>query len=203
MWRGIPRLYNECVRSLPDAQTPNVWFLKAHREVDCARFRQSWSTRECASRYERKHMVQVQQNDTVKVHYRGTLQDGTVFDSSFEKEPLEFTIGRNMVIPSFENGVVGMKVGQTHTITIAAQDAYGRYRDDLVINIERSAFPPDADLKPGMVMTVHLGDGDDTNVTIRKLTNEHVILDGNHPLAGKDLTFEIQLVELVRADIRM
>ena len=147
-------------------------------------------------------MAQAQRDDTVKVHYRGTLHDGTVFDSSFEKEPLEFTIGRNMVIPGFESGVVGMKVGETHTITIAAPDAYGHYRDDLVIIVARSAFPPETDLKPGTVMTVHLGSGDDTNVTIKELTEENVVLDGNHPLAGEDLTFEIQLVELVRADDR-
>jgi peptidylprolyl isomerase len=147
-------------------------------------------------------MAQAQQDDTVKVHYRGTLQDGTVFDSSFKKEPMEFTIGQNMVIPGFEKGVVGMKVGQTHTINIAAPDAYGHYRDDLVIIVERSAFPSDANLKPGTVMKVHLGHGDDTNVTIKELTDENVVLDGNHPLAGEDLTFEIQLVELVRADTR-
>jgi len=141
-------------------------------------------------------MAEVKANDTVKVHYTGRLNNGTVFDSSLGREPLEFTIGQKMVIPGFEEGVIGMTVGETRTVSIASQDAYGPYLEDLVGSIRRAQIPPNIDLQVGAMLQMQTPDGGNMLVVIKDLTDEMVTLDANHPLAGKDLAFEINLLEI-------
>ena len=142
-------------------------------------------------------MTAARTGDTVKVHYRGTLSDDTEFDSSRGGEPLEFTIGNDMVIPGFENGVVGMKVGESKKVSIPAEDAYGAYNNDLVASVPRSQVPPDLDVNIGMVLQVRSAEGQIARAIVRDLTETDVTLDLNHPLAGQDLTFEIEVVEIV------
>jgi peptidylprolyl isomerase len=144
-------------------------------------------------------MAQAKMNNKVKVHYSGTLSDGTVFDSSLEREPLEFTIGKGMVIPGFENGVIGMNEGESRKVSITSDDAYGPFRDDLVGVIDKSRMPGDIDLEIGMVLQMRSPEGSTTNVTITDISEESVTIDLNHPLAGKDLIFEIKLVEVLQA----
>lgn len=141
-------------------------------------------------------MTEAKVNDTVKVHYTGHLCDGTVFDSSFNREPLEFTIGQKMVIPGFEKEVIGMTVGDTKTVSIASADAYGPYLEDLVGSIKRTQIPPNIDLQVGDVLQMRTPDGGHMSVLVKALTDETVTLDTNHPLAGKDLAFEINLLEI-------
>jgi len=143
-------------------------------------------------------MVQARMNDKVKVHYSGTLSDGTIFDSSLEREPFEFTIGRGMVVPGFENGIVGMNEGETKTVSISADDAYGPYKDDLVGVIDKSRIPEDIDLDVGMVLQMSSPEGGITNVTVADISDAGVTIDLNHPLAGKDLIFEIKLLEVLQ-----
>ena len=141
-------------------------------------------------------MTEAKVNDTVKVHYTCHLCDGTVFDSSFNREPLEFTIGQKMVIPGFEKEVIGMTVGDTKTVSIASADAYGPYLEDLVGSIKRTQIPPNIDLQVGDVLQMRTPDGGHMSVLVKALTDETVTLDANHPLAGKDLAFEINLLEI-------
>jgi len=141
-------------------------------------------------------VAEVKANDTVKVHYTGRLSDGTVFDSSLSREPLEFTIGQKMVIPGFEEGIIGMTVGETRTVSIASQDAYGPYLEDLVGSIKRTQIPPNIDLQVGGILQMQTPDGGTMLVVVKALTDEAVTLDANHPLAGKDLAFDINLLEI-------
>jgi FKBP-type peptidyl-prolyl cis-trans isomerase 2 len=136
--------------------------------------------------------------DTVKVHYTGTLIDGTQFDSSAGGEPLQFTIGAGQVIPGFEKGVTGMKVGEKKTITIPAADAYGEYRNDLVIELEKSKLQLSVTPEIGMQLTMTQADGAKINVTIKAISETMITLDANAPLAGNDLTFALELVEIVK-----
>ena len=138
-------------------------------------------------------------NDKVKVHYSGTLSDGTVFDSSLEREPFEFTIGQGMVIPGFEKGIIGMSEGDSRMVSITSDDAYGPYRDDLVGVIDKSRKPENIDLEIGMVLQMRSPEGSVTNVTVKDIGDEGITLDLNHPLAGKDLVFEIKLMEVLQA----
>jgi peptidylprolyl isomerase len=135
--------------------------------------------------------------DVVRVHYSGFLEDGGIFDSSLEKEPLEFTLGQGTVIPGFNNAIVGMSVGATKTVQINSDDAYGPRRDDLLVIVEKSNVPPDMDPQVGMSLQIKTEEGNSTNVTVSDVTDNTVTLDANHPLAGKDLLFEIKLVEIV------
>ncbi|GBE35983.1 FKBP-type peptidyl-prolyl cis-trans isomerase SlyD [bacterium BMS3Bbin07] len=142
-------------------------------------------------------MVQVKAGDTVRVHYSGFLDDGTVFDSSLEREPFEFTLGQGMVIPGFEDAVVGMDVGDSKTVNIPTDQAYGPYRDELLVAVERSQVPPNIEPDVGMELQIRTPEGTVTNVTITEMDENSITLDANHPLAGKDLIFEIKLVEIV------
>jgi FKBP-type peptidyl-prolyl cis-trans isomerase 2 len=144
-------------------------------------------------------MVQAKMNDKVKVHYSGALSDGTVFDSSLEREPFEFTIGQGMVIPGFEKGIIGMSEGDSRMVSITSDDAYGPYRDDLVGIIDKSRKPENIDLEIGMVLQMRSPEGSITNVTVKDIGDEGITLDLNHPLAGKDLVFEIKLMEVLQA----
>lgn len=144
-------------------------------------------------------MAQAEQGDTVKVHYTGSLDDGTVFDSSEGQEPLEFTLGDGEVISGFEAGVMGMNVGEEKTITIPAEQAYGTPRDELFAKVPREDFPAEIHPAPGMQLQMRLATGQAVPVLVQEVTAEHVLLDANHPLAGLDLTFKLQLVDVTKA----
>ena len=134
--------------------------------------------------------------DTVHVHYRGTLADGTEFDTSAGSDPISFTIGAGEVVPGFEAAIEGMSVGEKKTETIAADDAYGERRDELVFTVERDQMPPGNDIDVGDVLRVGFPDGSSAAVQVAALDDKNVTLDANHPLAGKDLTFELELVAI-------
>ncbi len=141
-------------------------------------------------------MEKVKDGDTVKVHYTGSLDDGTVFDSSVNREPLQFTLGKKQLIKGFEDAVLGMSVGETKTVTIQADEAYGTHRDELMIKFNKSDIPSNIALKMGLILQLQSTDGRALPATITEILEDSVTLDANHPLAGKDLTFKIDLIEL-------
>ena len=134
--------------------------------------------------------------DTVRVHYRGTLDDGSEFDNSAGREPLEFRLGTGQVIRGFERTVTGMTVGETRTARLNADDAYGTHRAELVLARPRAGFPAEMEPQVGQQLELE-GDGGRTPVVITAVEAETVTLDANHPLAGEALTFELELVEIV------
>ena len=141
-------------------------------------------------------MGEAKNGDTVRVHYRGKLKDGTIFDSSFDREPLEFTIGAGRLIPGFEQAVIGMVPDESKTITIPEDRAYGPHRDDLVMQLERDKIPTDMEIERGQQVQVRQEDGRCFPVIVTEISESGVTLDANHPLAGQDLTFELLLVEI-------
>ena len=144
-------------------------------------------------------MAQASTGDTVRIHYSGKLKDGTVFDSSEGRDPLQFEIGDNTIIPQLAESVVGMAVGDTATIEITAENAYGPHRPDAIQTVERTMMPDDIDLSVGNRLQAKTSNGDDLILTVIEVTDATVVLDANHPLAGEDLTFDIELVEIVAA----
>jgi len=142
--------------------------------------------------------MQAKQGDTVRVHYVGMLANGNVFDSSLDREPLEFKLGDQQVIPGFEQAVKGLEKGQKTTVRIPPEEAYGPYVAELVGTIERSRLPESITPELGMMLEVVSDDSQQVNhVTITGLDEETITLDGNHPLAGQELTFELELVDIV------
>lgn len=141
-------------------------------------------------------MAEAKRGDTVSVHYTGKLEDDTVFDSSTGGDPLSFEIGSGQIIPGFEKGVIGMAPGDTKTVTIAPEQAYGPYRDDQIIEVEREKLPDDIDPEIGQRLQVQQHNGQTAVVTIKEISDDVVKLDANHPLAGQELTFEIELVDV-------
>jgi len=141
-------------------------------------------------------MKKAESGNTVKVHYTGKLNDGTVFDSSRDGSPLEFTVGSGHVIKGFDNAVSGMAVGEQKTVNIPADEAYGPIRDEMVLTVKREQLPKNIELKEGLHLQLSQPDGAVFNVMVTNLTEDSVTLDGNHPLAGKDLNFDIELVEI-------
>jgi FKBP-type peptidyl-prolyl cis-trans isomerase 2 len=141
-------------------------------------------------------MAQAKNGDQVKVHYTGKLNDGTVFDSSEGREPLEFTIGSGRIIPGFENAVIGMKEGDSTTVNISTEDAYGEYNEKLVQVIERTTLPEDLEPEVGQRLEAVRGDGTRLAVQVMEVNDTNVTLDANHPLAGKELIFDIELVKI-------
>lgn len=141
-------------------------------------------------------MVQAKSGDTVKIHYTGRLDDGTVFDSSAEREPLEFTLDGGQVIPGFDQAVMGMSPGQSKTEKIPMDQAYGPHRPELVVEVDKQQFPPDVQPEVGQQLQVQQENGQIIPVFVTQVTDSKVTLDANHPLAGEDLTFDIQLVEI-------
>jgi peptidylprolyl isomerase len=133
--------------------------------------------------------------DRVRVHYTGRLEDGQVFDSSKDGDPLEFTVGQGEVIPGFDDAVRGMSVGETKTVEIESEDAYGPRRDSLVTQVdrERAQFPVEPQV--GMSFALPLQDGSQIEVVVTEVTDTHITIDGNHPLAGEKLIFEVELME--------
>ena len=143
-------------------------------------------------------MIRADQLDAVTVHYTGTLEDGTVFDKSPEDRPLRFILGKDEVIPGFDAAIQGLFQGESKTVVIPCEDAYGAHREDLVETIDRSQLPADVELEAGIQLEVTQQDNSVLNVMVVKVTKDTVTLDANHPLAGKPLTFEIQLLEVVK-----
>ncbi len=141
-------------------------------------------------------MAQAKAGDTVKVHYTGTLNNGQVFDSSKSRAPLKFTLGTGMVIPGFDAAVTGLEPGETVIKTIPVDEAYGPYREEMVADIEKSNIPADFELETGQRLEMQVPNGEAMAVTITDIKGDTVTLDGNHPLAGQDLTFELELVSI-------
>lgn len=142
-------------------------------------------------------MAQVKSGDKVKVHYHGKLTSGETFDSSQGREPLEFEVGSGMVIKGFDDGVTGMSVGDKKTINIPYNEAYGPRNPDMLIEMPKDRFPPDMELEQGMPLMMSDGQGQQFQVVIAEIKENAVMLDANHPLAGKDLIFDLELVEIV------
>jgi peptidylprolyl isomerase len=140
-------------------------------------------------------MPHARPGDTVRIHYTGTLADGSVFDSSRGRTPLEFVLGSGQVIPGFDQAVSGMAVGSSQTVTIPAAEAYGPHRPELARRVPRDQFPPH--LQPAVGQQLQVGSGPGAMVvTVREVSADAVLLDGNHALAGQDLTFALELVEV-------
>ena len=142
-------------------------------------------------------MARAKVGDKVRVRYRGFLNDGTIFDLSSEKRPLEITIGEKKVIPGFEEAIVGMSEGDTKGVSISPEDAFGPYRKDLVLVVRHSDMPQHIDPHLGMKLEIRSYDGGTASVTVADISEETITLDGNHELAGKELNFKIELVEIV------
>ena len=142
-------------------------------------------------------MTKVKTGDRVKVHFEGCLDDGTVFGSSMDDEPFEFTIGEKNMLPGFEKAVIGMEKGDTKTITLPPEEAYGPHKKELVSVMEKSGFPQEIQLEVGKRLRVRTQDGKYTVVTIKNFTEDSIVLDENDPLAGKTLTFKIELIEIL------
>lgn len=142
-------------------------------------------------------MTQAKSGDNVKIHYKGKLDDGSVFDSSEGKDPLEFKVGEGNIIPGVEEAVIGMSPEETTETTVPPEKAYGDYREDMVIEVDKSQFPEHIDPELGQQLELKQSEGQNIVVTVTDVGEEKITLDANHPLAGKDLTFEITLQEIV------
>jgi len=142
-------------------------------------------------------MSQAKTGDTVKVHYTGKLTNGEIFDTSKDREPLQFTLGEKQVIAGFEQGVEGMTVGDVKEVSINSENAYGSRRDDMVFEIANDNIPPDVNPQVGQTLTMSNPDGQQFNVLVHKIGDNSIFLDANHPLAGKDLVFDVELVDIV------
>ncbi len=139
-------------------------------------------------------MQQAKKGDKVRVHYTGRLTDGSQFDSSVGREPLEFTVGAGQMIKGFDTGVEGMAVGEKKSINITPEDGYGLRNEDAVIEFPREHVPADMKLEPGMQLTLQNQQGYPVNVVVTEVKEDVVILDANHSLAGKELIFDVELV---------
>ena len=147
-------------------------------------------------------MAQAKAGDTVRVHYEGQLSDGTIFDSSLEREPIEFILGQDTVIPGFEQAVIGMEVGESKDVSIPPEEGFGEYSEDFVVNIEKSMLPPDINPELGMQLEVSPEEASSEEETPRVFTiadiaEDSITLDGNHPLAGAEIAFKIELLEIL------
>jgi len=142
-------------------------------------------------------MAQAKQGDKVRVHYTGTFDDGTVFDTSADRGPLEFTVGSGQVIQGFDRALLDMEPGQKKTVNIPVEEAYGPRIDELVAEIGRNRLPENIELEVGQQLQLSLADGEEAIVLIVDLSETTVTLDANHPMAGFDLTFELELVEIL------
>lgn len=139
----------------------------------------------------------IENGKKVKIHYTGTLNDGTQFDSSKGREPLEFEIGAGMVIAGFDAAVKTMAVGEVKTVTIPAAEAYGEARPEMIMDIPKTQFPEDMKVEEGMQLMMQTQAGQPVPVRVAEIKEEAVTIDANHQLAGKDLTFELELVEVI------
>jgi len=144
-------------------------------------------------------MSEAKQGDTVKVHYTGVLRNGRIFDTTSEKEPIQFTIGQGDVIAGFEQAVIGMAPGDSKEQVIPADEAFGPRREEMVQQVSRADLPDHLELEVGKQLQVTDPGGQSAVLTITELSDSEVTLDANHPLAGEDLTFQIELVEVITA----
>ncbi|WP_375324476.1 peptidylprolyl isomerase [Flagellimonas sp. GZD32] len=142
-------------------------------------------------------MSKVKENDTVKVHYTGKLTNGQIFDSSLEREPLEVALGQGQLIPGFEKGLIDMEVNEKKTITIDKLEAYGKVNDSLFQKISKSQLPEDLKPEVGMGLVGSNAEGQQQQFRVAKVEADDIILDANHPLAGQDLVFDLELVEIL------
>ncbi len=142
-------------------------------------------------------MAKAKVGDKVKVHFTGSLEDGSIFGSTMDEEPFEFTIGQKSMLPGFENAVIGMHKGETKTITLPLEEAYGPHKKELVHVMDRSGFPQEINLEIGKRLRVRTKDGRYAIVTIKQFTEDSIVLDENDPLAGETLTFNIELVGIL------
>jgi peptidylprolyl isomerase len=141
-------------------------------------------------------MTHAAAGNTVRIHYTGTLEDGSVFDSSEGRDPLEFTVGSGQIIPGLDRAIDGMATGEQKTVTIPATEAYGEYQAEAKQSVPREQIPADIPLDPGTMLNMQTPDGRQVPVQVAEVTEETVTLDANHPLAGKDLKFDIELVAI-------
>ena len=141
-------------------------------------------------------MSQVKQNDTVVVHYTGKLKTGQVFDSSLEREPMEFTLGQGQLIPGFENGIIDMTVSEKKSIEIPSDEAYGEAKPELILEIEKTQIPEEIKPEIGVRLMSTSPDGNQMPLLITEVKETTIIVDANHPLAGQDLIFEVELIEI-------
>ena len=142
-------------------------------------------------------MAQAKSGDTVRIHYTGTLEDGTQFDSSDGRDPLEFALGGGQVIPGFDSAVDGMNVGESKSVTIEPDQAYGQRHEQLVQEVPKSALPEEMEPAAGMQLQSQSPDGQVMNLVVTEVRDDSITVDANHPLAGQALTFAIELVEIV------
>ena len=142
-------------------------------------------------------MSKAQKGDTVKVHYVGKLKNGEVFDSSYDREPLEFTIGGGQLIKGFDNAVEGMEEGEKKTVTIPADEAYGPYREDMIIEVGKENLPEGLEPQVNQQLYMEDAQGQTLIVTVTEVLENSIKIDANHPLAGKDLVFDIELISIV------
>ncbi|SDB37340.1 FKBP-type peptidyl-prolyl cis-trans isomerase SlpA [Flavobacteriaceae bacterium MAR_2010_188] len=141
-------------------------------------------------------MNQVKENNTVKVHYTGKLADGRVFDTSEGKKPLEFTLGKGDMIPGFEKGLIDMKVNEKKTIKVSKEEGFGEAREELIQEVPKSQLPEDMNVEEGMSLVSKTPDGQEHNLVVKEIKEESIIVDANHPLAGKDIIFDLEVVEI-------
>jgi len=141
-------------------------------------------------------MSQVKENNTVKVNYTGKLADGQVFDSSEGREPIEFTLGQGQIIPGFEKGLIDMKLNEKKTITIAKEEAYGDVNPGLIQEVNKSDLPQDMTPEVGMGLVSKTPEGHEINLVVVEVKEDTVVIDGNHPLAGKELIFDLEVLEI-------
>ena len=138
----------------------------------------------------------VKNNDTVAVHYTGKLSNGQIFDSSVDKEPLEFQMGQGQIIPGFEKGLMNMSISEKKSVTIPEAEAYGEVREDLFQEVPKADLPPEIDPQVGMGLVAKNPDGSERQLRVAEVRNESILIDANHPLAGQDLTFDLEVVAI-------
>ena len=141
-------------------------------------------------------MNQVKENNTVKVNYTGKLSDGQVFDSSEGKEPLEFTMGKGQIIPGFEKGLMNMKLNEKKTITIPKEGAYGDINESLKQEVNKTELPKDMTPKVGMELVSQSTEGKERNLVVIEVKDDTIVIDGNHPLAGREIIFDLEVVDI-------
>jgi FKBP-type peptidyl-prolyl cis-trans isomerase SlpA len=144
----------------------------------------------------KEYCMTAKTNDKVKVHYKGTLSNGEIFDSSEGRDPLEFTLGTGQVIPGFDKGIEGMGINESKTINIPFAEAYGDIREDLIQEVAKKDLPPEINPEVGLKLASQTPDGQQIPLVVSEVKENSIVVDANHPLAGKDLTFEVTLVEI-------
>ena len=158
-------------------------------------YRKGCDTYNMAAQVE-KELAAITPGNTVLVHYTGKLENGTVFDSSVNREPLKVEIGKGQMIPGFENALIGMRLGEAKTISIPAEKGYGAHRPELILTFDKKQLPPNLAIKEGSHVQLTAKDGKSFVAIVKKITGTQAILDANHPLAGKNLVFEIRVEEV-------